>query len=79
MQKEQEFVFSDVSERPIPSLLRGYSAPIRMETDLTDDDLYLLLAYDSDGFNRFVFYCPKTLLSFSWTLSEILYTFNFVL
>ncbi|XP_050378743.1 puromycin-sensitive aminopeptidase isoform X2 [Argentina anserina] len=50
--KEQEFVFSDVSERPIPSLLRGYSAPIRMETDLTDDDLYLLLAYDSDGFNR---------------------------
>lgn len=50
--KEEEFVFSDVSERPIPSLLRGYSAPIRLETDLTDDDLYLLLAYDSDGFNR---------------------------
>ncbi|KAM5572421.1 puromycin-sensitive aminopeptidase [Rosa sericea] len=50
--KEQEFVFSDVSERPIPSLLRGYSAPIRLETDLADDDLYLLLAYDSDGFNR---------------------------
>ncbi|CAB4279945.1 unnamed protein product [Prunus armeniaca] len=50
--KEEEFVFSDVSERPIPSLLRGYSAPIRLETDLTDSDLFLLLAYDSDEFNR---------------------------
>lgn len=55
MQKEEEFVFSDVSERPIPSLIRGYSAPIRLETDLTDSDLFLLLAYDSDEFNRFVF------------------------
>ncbi|XP_020419364.1 puromycin-sensitive aminopeptidase isoform X2 [Prunus persica] len=50
--KEEEFVFSDVSERPIPSLIRGYSAPIRLETDLTDSDLFLLLAYDSDEFNR---------------------------
>ncbi|XP_048445290.1 puromycin-sensitive aminopeptidase isoform X4 [Pyrus x bretschneideri] len=50
--KEEEFIFSDVSERPIPSLLRGYSAPIRLETDLTDSDLFLLLAYDSDKFNR---------------------------
>ncbi|XP_034215094.1 puromycin-sensitive aminopeptidase isoform X3 [Prunus dulcis] len=51
-EKVEEFVFSDVSERPIPSLLRGYSAPIRLETDLTDSDLFLLLAYDSDEFNR---------------------------
>ncbi|RXH95583.1 hypothetical protein DVH24_008083 [Malus domestica] len=50
--KEEEFIFSDVSERPIPSLLRGYSAPIRLETDLTDSDLFLLLAYDSNEFNR---------------------------
>lgn len=67
MQKEEEFVFSDVSERPIPSLLRGYSAPIRLETDLTDDDLYLLLAYDSDGFNRFVFLITQNSLINSWT------------
>lgn len=50
--KEEEFVFSDVSERPIPSLLRGYSAPIRLHSDLTDRDLFFLLAHDSDGFNR---------------------------
>ncbi|KAM6551825.1 hypothetical protein CsatB_001633 [Cannabis sativa] len=50
--KEEEFVFSDVTERPIPSLLRGYSAPIRLESDLTDSDLSFLLAHDSDEFNR---------------------------
>ncbi|KAK7318214.1 hypothetical protein RJT34_02913 [Clitoria ternatea] len=50
--KEEEFVFTDVFERPVPSLLRGYSAPIRLESDLTDSDLFFLLANDSDGFNR---------------------------
>ncbi|KAL9251497.1 Puromycin-sensitive aminopeptidase-like protein [Drosera capensis] len=51
-QKEEEFVFTDISERPVPSLLRGYSAPIRLESDLSDSDLSFLLAYDSDDFNR---------------------------
>ncbi|XP_075642458.1 puromycin-sensitive aminopeptidase [Castanea sativa] len=50
--KEEEFVFSDISERPVPSLLRGYSSPIRLESDLTDSDLFFLLAHDSDEFNR---------------------------
>ncbi|KAK1430614.1 hypothetical protein QVD17_13477 [Tagetes erecta] len=49
---EEEFVFSDVPQKPIPSLLRGYSAPIRLQSDLTDDDLFFLLAHDSDEFNR---------------------------
>ncbi|EYU23447.1 hypothetical protein MIMGU_mgv1a001013mg [Erythranthe guttata] len=50
--KEEEFVFNDVPERPVPSILRGYSAPIRLDSDLTDADLYFLLANDSDEFNR---------------------------
>ncbi|XP_022958246.1 puromycin-sensitive aminopeptidase [Cucurbita moschata] len=50
--KEEEIVFSDIPERPVPSLFRGYSAPIRLETDLNDDDLFFLLAHDSDEFNR---------------------------
>ncbi|XP_057977559.1 puromycin-sensitive aminopeptidase [Malania oleifera] len=50
--KEEEFVFSDISERPIPSLLRGYSAPLRLDSDLSDSDLFFLLAHDSDEFNR---------------------------
>lgn len=50
--KEEVFVFADIPEKPVPSLLRGYSAPVRMDTDLIDEDLYFLLANDSDEFNR---------------------------
>ncbi|XP_048229991.1 puromycin-sensitive aminopeptidase isoform X2 [Ricinus communis] len=50
--KEEEFVFFDIHERPVPSILRGYSAPIRLESDLSDNDLFFLLAHDSDEFNR---------------------------
>ncbi|XAR70277.1 Cytosol alanyl aminopeptidase [Bertholletia excelsa] len=50
--KEEEFVFSEIPEQPIPSLLRGYSAPIQLETDLSDSNLFFLLAHDSDEFNR---------------------------
>lgn len=53
-QKEEEFIFNDIPERPVPSILRGYSAPVRMDSDLTDADLYFLLANDSDEFNRYV-------------------------
>lgn len=54
-QKEEEFIFPDINERPIPSILRGFSAPIRLESDHSDSDLSFLLAHDSDEFNRFVF------------------------
>ncbi|GKU95244.1 hypothetical protein SLEP1_g8625 [Rubroshorea leprosula] len=50
--KEEEFVFADIFEQPTPSLLRGYSAPIRLESNLSDSDLFFLLAHDSDEFNR---------------------------
>ncbi|KAI3923381.1 hypothetical protein MKW98_026974 [Papaver atlanticum] len=50
--KEEEFVFVEISERPVPSLLRGYSAPVRLMSDLTDADIFFLLAHDSDEFNR---------------------------
>lgn len=36
----------------MPSLLRGYSAPVRLDSDLTESDLFFLLANDSDEFNR---------------------------
>ncbi|CAN7738826.1 aminopeptidase N [Bosea sp. LjRoot9] len=45
-------VFSDVAEAPIPSLLRGFSAPVRLELDLSDADLLRLFSADSDSFNR---------------------------
>ncbi|MCD7465244.1 hypothetical protein HAX54_000907 [Datura stramonium] len=41
--KEEEFVFNDISERPTPSILRGFSAPIRLESDLTDSIYFSFL------------------------------------
>jgi aminopeptidase N len=50
--REQAFVFANVNARPVPSILRGYSAPVKLNTDLTDDDLRILQLKDSDGFNK---------------------------
>ncbi len=51
-EKQQSFVFENISERPVPSILRHFSAPVKLFSDLTDDDLLFLMAHDSDGFNR---------------------------
>jgi aminopeptidase N len=48
----QEFKFINVPERPIPSLLRGFSAPVKVEFQYDDAELLFLMAHDSDGFNR---------------------------
>ena len=50
--KRQSFSFVNVLERPVPSLLRGFSAPVNLTIDLSDRDLEFLLAEDSDPFNR---------------------------
>ncbi|MBK8527162.1 MAG: aminopeptidase N [Rubrivivax sp.] len=51
-QAEQSFVFTDVDTPPVPSLLRGFSAPVLLDDGLSDAELLLLLAHDSDAFNR---------------------------
>ena len=51
-QPEQSFVFRDVVEKPVPSLLRGFSAPVILECDYAPHELALLLTHDVDGFNR---------------------------
>ncbi|MDB4974784.1 MAG: aminopeptidase [Myxococcaceae bacterium] len=51
-QAEQTFTFVNVPERPAASLLRGFSAPVRLETDCTDADLLLRMAHDSDSYCR---------------------------
>ncbi len=45
-------VFEGVAERPIPSLLRGFSAPVRLEIERGDGDLLALARHDTDPFNR---------------------------
>jgi aminopeptidase N len=49
---EQAFVFRNVPREPVPSLARGFSAPVRVEFDYSDEQLMLLMSSDSDGFNR---------------------------
>ena len=51
-QPTQHFVFGNVGERPVPSLLRGFSAPVKLALSLDEDALLTLLARDSDPFNR---------------------------
>ncbi|MBB5754275.1 aminopeptidase N [Prosthecomicrobium pneumaticum] len=45
-------VFEGVGARPVPSLLRGFSAPVKLSTDLSAEDLLFLVRTDSDPFNR---------------------------
>lgn len=49
---EQRFVFTNVPEAPVPSLLRAFSAPVVLEHDFSDADLLTLLANDTDPFNQ---------------------------
>jgi aminopeptidase N len=48
----QSFVFAGVAERPIPSLNRNFSAPVKLSLPIEPDDLRFLAAHDSDPFNR---------------------------
>jgi aminopeptidase N len=50
--EKQQFVFENIPERPTPSLLRGFSAPVKLEYDYSSTDLEFLAQHDSDGFNR---------------------------
>ncbi|MFA9443094.1 MAG: aminopeptidase N [Hyphomicrobium sp.] len=50
--RKQTFRFADVPTRPVPSLLRQFSAPVNVTIDLSDDDVTFLMANDSDPFNR---------------------------
>jgi aminopeptidase N len=51
-QAETTFVFKNVKEKPIPSLLRNWSAPVKLNYEYSRDQLSFLMSYDSDGFNR---------------------------
>lgn len=42
----------EVSEKPVPSLLRGFSAPVKLEIDRAAEDWYFLMTHDTDPFVR---------------------------
>jgi aminopeptidase N len=49
---EDSIVFTEVDSRPVPSLFRGFSAPVKVVLDLPNEDLLTLLRHDGDSFNR---------------------------
>jgi aminopeptidase N len=49
---EQVFTFDGIAAEPVPSLLRGFSAPVILDDALDDDALRVLLAHDGDAFVR---------------------------
>lgn len=48
----ETFILEDVPSMPVPSILRGFSAPVDVHNDLSDRALAMLAMHDSDGFNR---------------------------
>lgn len=51
-ESEQTFVFTHVPSKPVPSLFRQFSAPVRLSIQRTREDYLQLLAYDEDSFCR---------------------------
>jgi aminopeptidase N len=51
-ERSATFTFEGIAERPVPSLLRGFSAPVRLVTPRSRAELAFLFAHDSDPFSR---------------------------
>ena len=51
-QAEETFTFQGCSSKPVPSLLRHFSAPVRVQYNYSKDDLVFLMKHDTDSFNR---------------------------
>tara|TARA_R110002126_G_scaffold13118_2_gene56319 strand:- start:12704 stop:15334 length:2631 start_codon:yes stop_codon:yes gene_type:complete len=49
---KQSFTFENISSKAVPSVLRGFSAPVKLSADLSDQDLQFLMVHDQDGFNK---------------------------
>ena len=51
-QKRQSFTFAGLAARPIPSILRGFSAPVILDRASSPEERAFLLAHDTDPFNK---------------------------
>lgn len=50
--RRETFRFQNIDKRPVPSLFRGFSAPVRINIDLSEPELEFLMAHDGNLFNR---------------------------
>lgn len=51
-EKKQSFVFDHLREQPVVSLLRDFSAPIKLRDDLNQSDLLFLVRHETDGYAK---------------------------
>jgi len=51
-QREQVFQFLNVTQKPVPSLLRGFTAPVKLSANQSEREWTFLMAHDTDPFNR---------------------------
>ena len=52
VEKQQRFEFLNVEEKPVLSILQGYSAPVKLNFERDDEELAFCMAHESDDFNR---------------------------
>ena len=69
-EEKQIFTFENISSRPVPSILRGVSAPVKLQTNLSSEDLCFLMIHDKDSFNRWEAGQTLSLRMFSSMLSN---------
>ncbi|MDR3502299.1 MAG: aminopeptidase N [Legionella sp.] len=78
---EQSFSFTGLREKPVISLLREFSAPIKLKHELSCDELIFLVRYETDGYakwdaaQRLVLNCMSECLNSpedKWQISEAL-------
>jgi aminopeptidase N len=50
--QEQSFSFENISEKPVLSILQGFSAPVKLQYERDDEELAFCMAHESDDFNR---------------------------
>ena len=71
--RKQTFRFADVASRPVPSLLRDFSAPVNVTIDLPERDIEFLMTSDGDLFNRWQAantYATRTLAALTRGLAQ---------
>ena len=52
IENEQEFEFKNIEEKPVVSILQGYSAPVKLHFERDDEELAFCMAHEVDDFNR---------------------------
>ena len=50
--EQQDFEIKNIHAAPVPSILRNFTAPVKLNSDLGEKDLAFLMVHDTDGFNR---------------------------